>query len=183
MFIVFEGVDASGKTTIARLLANHLQATYYATPPREFLLQREQVDLNATADDHYHFYLEGIRQASAEIWELLAEGKTVVGDRYWASTYVYHMVMGSSVLRDDFKGITIPDVTVLLTVSSDVQSNRLIYRGMSAGDRRMINQQDDLAREFRRLLIEGEKYLVAIDTSHLTPAEIVSQVLAEIQSL
>lgn len=90
MFIVFEGVDASGKTTVARLLANHLQAVYYATPPKEFLARREEVDLSASADDHYRFYLEGLRQASAEIWDLLAEGKTVIGDRYWATTYIYH---------------------------------------------------------------------------------------------
>lgn len=183
MFIVFEGVDASGKTTTARLLANHLQATYYATPPREFLLRREQVDLSASADDHYRFYLEGTRQASTEIWELLAEGKTVVGDRYWASTYIYHLVMGATVSRDDFKGIVLPDVTVLLGVSPDVQSARLIHRGMSAGDRRMLNQQEDLAREFRRFLVAEEKHLVAIDTSHLTPSEVMTQVLAEIQVL
>ncbi|MBU6214699.1 hypothetical protein KGM48_02540 [Patescibacteria group bacterium] len=183
MFIVFEGVDASGKTTTARLLANHLQAVYYATPPREFLVRREQIDLSASADDHYRFYLEGIRQASKEAWELLAEGKTVVGDRYWTSTYVYHLVMGANVSREDFKGIVLPDVTVLLGVSPDVQSARLIHRGMSAGDRRMLNQQEALAREFRRFLVAEEKHLVAIDTSHLTPAEVMTQALAEIQAL
>lgn len=183
MFIVFEGVDASGKTTTARLLANHLQAVYYATPPREFLLRREEIDLSASADDHYQFYLGGIRQASVEIWKLLAEGKVVVGDRYWASTYIYHLVMGAVVSREDFKDIVLPDVTVLLAVSPDVQTARLIHRGMSAGDRRMLNQQEVIAREFRRFLTAEEKHLVAVDTSHLTPSEVMTQTLAEIQVL
>jgi thymidylate kinase len=182
MFIVFEGVDASGKTTVARLLANHLQAVYYATPPKEFLARREEVDLSASADDHYRFYLEGLRQASAEIWDLLAEGKTVIGDRYWATTYIYHQVMGATVSREDFKSLVLPDATVLLSVSPEVQAHRLAQRGMSAGDRRMLNQQEALSREFRKLLVAEEKHLVAIDTSHLTPSEVMTQAFAEIQA-
>jgi len=180
MFIVFEGVDASGKTTIARLLTNQLHAVYYQTPPKEFLSRREEVDLNASSDDHYHFYLDGIRQASAEILELLSEGKTVIGDRYWASTYVYHLVMGASVSREDFKQFALPDVTVLLVVSPDVQACRFTQRGMSAGDRRMLNQQETLGRDFKRILVAEQKQLITIDTSHLTPLEAVTRVLAKI---
>lgn len=181
MFIVFEGVDASGKTTTARLLADHLETVYYATPPKAFMARREEVDLSANADDHYHFYLDGIRRASAEIWELLSEGKAVIGDRYWVSTCVYHLVMGATVSRDDFKGIVFPDTTVLLTVSSEVQMHRLVQRGMSAGDRRMLNQQELLAREFKKFLATEKGHLVAIDTSRLTPSEVMMQALAGIQ--
>jgi thymidylate kinase len=180
MFIVFEGIDASGKTTVARLLENHLQAVYYATPPKEFLVRREEVDLSASADDHYHFYLDGIHQASAEIWKLLSEGKIVIGDRYWVTTYIYHLVMGVTVSREDFKDIVLPDTTVLLTVSSEVQASRFAQRGMSAGDRRMLNQQEVLSREFKKFFVAEEKHLVAIDTSHLTASEVMAQVLAEI---
>lgn len=183
MFLVFEGADASGKTTVARLLANHLQVTYYATPPKEFLSRREQVDLSASADDHYRFYLDGIRQASTEIWELLSKGKIVVSDRYWATTYVYHLVMGASVAKEDFKDIVLPDITVLLTVSPEVQAYRFAQRGMSAGDRRMLNQQETLSREFRKILVEEGKRLLTIDTSHLTLSEIMTQVLAEIENV
>jgi dTMP kinase len=182
MFIVFEGIDASGKTTVARLLANHLQASYYATPPKEFLLRREEVDLNASADDHYRFYLDGIRHASAEIWELLSEGKTVISDRYWVSTYVYHSVMAASVSKEDFKNIVSPDMTVLLTVSPEVQEYRFAQRGMSAGDKRMLNQQEAISREFKKLLV-AEDHLVAIDTSFLTPSDVMAQVLAEIRNV
>jgi thymidylate kinase len=182
MFIVFEGVDASGKTTVGRLLANHLEAVYYATPPKDFLARREEVDLNASPDDHYRFYLDGVRQASLEIWDLLAEGKTVIGDRYWATTYVYHLVMGAKVSRTDFEGIVFPDTTVLLTVSPEVQAYRLAQRGMSAGDRRMLNRQEVLSREFKKFLVSDGKSLVAIDASHLTPSEVMTQALAEIQA-
>jgi hypothetical protein len=50
---------------------------------------------------------------------------------------------------------------------------------MSAGDRRMLNQQEILAREFRKALV-AEKNLVALDTSNLTPSGAVAQVLADL---
>lgn len=181
MFIVFEGVDASGKTTASRLLANHFRAAYYATPPKKFLERREDVDLNASAIDHYRFYLDSIRLASIEIRDLLTDGQTVIGDRYWVSTYIYHLVMGANVLRDDFRGIVFPDMTVLLTISPELQAYRLVQRGMSAGDRRMLNQQEALSREFKKLLVDEDGYSVVVDTSHLTPAEVMTQVLAKIK--
>jgi len=181
MFIVFEGVDAAGKTTVARLLARHLQAAYYATPPKRFLAEREQVDLCASAEEHYQYYLAGIKEASSEIWDLLADGKVVVGDRYWATTYVYHKVMGAAVSLSDFSGLVMPDVTALLTVSPEVQSYRFVRRGMSAGDRRMLNQQEALSREFKTLYASSAQNLVSVDTSHLTPTEVMLQVLAEIK--
>ncbi len=180
MFIVFEGVDAVGKTTVARLLANRLGGgTYYATPPSSFLAERERVDLSASPDDHYRFYLHGIHQASREIWALLASGKTVVGDRYWASTYVYHEVMGAAVAERDFDHIVLPDLTVLLSVTSEEQALRFEQRGMSAGDRRMFNDQVQLARAFRKFFTIRPTRLVAIDTTYLAPAEVVAQVVAE----
>lgn len=178
-FVVLEGIDASGKTTVARLLANYLHAVYYATPPGELLARRESIDLNACHDDHYRFYLDGIRRASTEIWTLLSEGQSVVGDRYWASTYVYHLVMGANISREDFKNIVLPDMTVLLTVSPEIQTQRLIRRGLTAGDLRMLNQQTSLAREFKKLLSKEEKNLAVIDTSHLTATEVMKQVLME----
>jgi deoxyguanosine kinase len=179
MFIVFEGVDASGKTTISKLLADCLGGVHYVTPPKRYLTQREEVDRNANAEEHFRFYLLGIREASAEIWELLSEGRIVVADRYWVSTYVYHVVMGAKVTRTDFSGIVLPNATVLLTVSPEVQAYRFVNRGMSAGDRRMLNQQEILAREFRKALV-AEKNLVALDTSNLTPSGAVAQVLADL---
>ena len=183
MFVVFEGVDASGKTTVARLVANHLQAVYYATPPKEFLSRREEVDLNASADAHYRFYLDGIRRASVEIEEFLSAGKTVISDRYWATTYAYHVVMGASVSKGDFEGIVLPTMTVFLTASPEVQACRFALRGMSAGDRRLLNQQEDLSRELKKLLMEEEKRLVTVDTSSLTLSQVTARVLAEIQIL
>lgn len=60
MIINLEGVDATGKSTIARLLAKRLGGAYYSTPPQSFLEQREKIDSFASPEEHYLFYLKGL---------------------------------------------------------------------------------------------------------------------------
>lgn len=97
MFIDLGGVDGAGKTTIARLLSKETGAVCYATPPKKLAGYRNKIDAEASPLEHYKFYLEGVRIASKEIWEMLAEGQNVICDRYWLTTYVYHKVMGVAV--------------------------------------------------------------------------------------
>lgn len=176
MFIEIEGIDASGKTTVSKLLAGQMEAVLYKTPPKQLVSKRDEIDANASPKEHYLFYLNGVQIASKEIWDMVASGKNVVCDRYWLSTYVYHVVMGLAVDINDFANITKPDLTILLLVSSDIQMKRFLDRGMSIGDRRMINRQADLAREYKRALAFFEIPQLVIDTDHDCPAEIVEKI-------
>lgn len=176
MFIVIEGIDCSGKTTISKILAEQRGAILYRTPPNNIIAKRDEVDAKASPIEHYHFYLEGIHTASKEIWEFMASGKDVVCDRYWLSTFAYHVVMGVSVSLDDFVGITQPDLTVLLLVSNDVQVKRFLERGMSTGDRRMINRQLELAKEYKKAITKLTIPQLIINTDLPCPTEIVNKI-------
>lgn len=178
MFIVIEGIDCSGKSTVSKILAEQREAILYRTPPKNIIAQRDEIDANATPIEHYRFYLDGIRTASKEIWEVLASGKEVVCDRYWLSTYIYHTVIGVSVNTDDFAGIIQPDLTVLLLVSNDVQAKRFLERGMSIGDRRMSNRQLELAKEFKIAMSKLSIPQLIVNTDHHCPAEIVDKIQA-----
>lgn len=180
MFIVLEGVDGSGKSTLAKMLAEELNIEHYSTPPGEFLEKREEIDLSASPDDHYHFYLSGIIQASSEISKMLESGRGAVVDRYWISTLVYHLVMGAKVNKEDFRGIILPDVTILLSVDPCIQAKRLATRGMSAGDRRMLNQQQELAQQFESILKSLAQPFLTVDTSHMTPSEVIAKIVAKL---
>ena len=181
MFITIEGIDCAGKSTISKLFAKQTDSVLYKTPPKNISQKRDEVDANASPADHYHFYLDGIYAASKEIWEFLASGKNVVCDRYWLSTYVYHLVMGVSVNIDDFSNIILPDLTVLLLVSKDIQAKRFLERGMSIGDRRMINYQLELAREYKRAITKFEIPQLIINTDHNRPDEVVEKISARIE--
>ncbi len=179
MKIVLEGVDGSGKTTVAGLLSRKMGWQSYATPPASFQARRARVDAFATNEDHYQFYLEGIRCASRELDEFPA-GTNVVVDRYWLTTLVYHEVMGVRVDPGDFAGIHQADVTFLFRVKAGEQARRLAIRGLSAGDVRMLQQQDALRDAYDRL-VEPMR-LVAVETDARSPEEICEEILNELSS-
>jgi len=170
MFVALEGADGCGKTTLCDTLAERLGATAYATPPKRYFQLREGIDRNAPADEHYRFYRDGIYDASDEIGEILENGGRVVSDRYWLTTFTYHRVMGVSVSKNDFASIVQPTLTVILTLNHEVQIERMLRRGMSVGDCRVLDKQREIADAFYRNALELGIPFVIIDTQHFSPA-------------
>jgi thymidylate kinase len=180
MFIVIEGGDGTGKSTLASHLSRLLDAVAYATPPKKYQKYRTQVDREATPQQHYDFYREAVLDASIEIRQMLAEGKKIVCDRYWISTITYHEIMGLSVSRHDFEAICKPVLTVLLTASTDTQVRRMLNRGMSAGDKRMLDQQQEICTRLFQNLVSTESPFISIDTGRFSPAETSKLILCAI---
>jgi thymidylate kinase len=183
LFIAIEGIDCSGKTTITKLIAKTTDFIPYKTPPKNIIQKRDEMDGQASPIEHYRFYLGGIDTASKEIWDLLAAGNNVVCDRYWLTTYVYHLVMGVSIDINDFSAITKPDLTVLLLVSNDIQAKRFLERGMSIGDRRMANRQHELAREYKKALSKFDIPQLIINTDYDSPTEVVEKIMTQVRAV
>lgn len=109
---VFEGPDGSGKTTLSRALAHHLEhkglnCRFLAFPGLEegtlgklvYDLHHEFVDgktnpIDATSLQLLHIaaHIDAIK---SEILPVLASGIHVVLDRYWWSTWVYGLIDGA----------------------------------------------------------------------------------------
>ncbi len=101
--IVMEGSDGCGKTTVAQLLVNKLNEnnipavfTYQPgdsnygvlAPIFRSLCKDKRWDIHPLSN-MYAFYLDRIEQMDKVIIPALNEGKTVVSDRWWYSTYAY----------------------------------------------------------------------------------------------
>jgi len=105
LFIAFEGIDGSGKSTQAKLLAEHLtQADYkvYSTfePTkseigvliRNILTHKTQADQKTIAALFLADRFNHILNKTDGLIKKLEEGYTVICDRYYFSSYAYHSV-------------------------------------------------------------------------------------------
>jgi dTMP kinase len=136
LFLVFEGIDASGKSTQARRVAE-LRGAHFAFEPgdtplgvelRKWLLDastpmKPETEALLMLSDRSHHVRTVIEPA-------LAEGHDVVLDRFFASTLAYQG-FGRGVDLADLKAATelaigdcLPDLTVLIDIELDAANDR-----------------------------------------------------------
>jgi thymidylate kinase len=183
MFIVLEGADGTGKSTLTSLLAEKIGGVPYATPPKRFRKDCNRVHRDADPEEHYRFFKEGLFEAEKEIGSLLEKGSSVVCDRYWLSTVIYHEILGAHVNREEFDSIVKPDLTFFLVADSDTQIKRMIERGMDHGDKAMELRQQHITDEYFKVLIETKSRFIAIDTRKFSVEETVDAMEAIIECL
>jgi dTMP kinase len=176
MFIVFEGIDGSGKGTQARMLADYLirrgkKVVLTEEPTKEMftgyftriLLRSKDVPdpktvaLMMAADRSEH--------VKKIIEPALNAGETVISERYYWSSFVYQVLLG---VEEEFiqyinKDFPRPDVTILIDVPAEVALERVMARA---------HGNDGLIQNFERLeflrkvrerylqLAEREKFVV-----------------------
>lgn len=137
MFVVFEGLDGSGKSTCAAEVASRLGAVLMTTPSLEVRRYRDDLieALGESQEARQLFYLSTVFAASREVESLLARGRSVVLDRYFLSTQAYATFRGSRLMVDDIEVLLRPaDVTVYLDTPLSTRVDRLSRRGTSSAD-------------------------------------------------
>ena len=142
-FVVFEGLDGSGKTTCAQVVAKLLGATYLTTPCPSIRKYRDDlIGRYARCQEACHlFYLSTVFEASREAREILSTGRSVVLDRYFLSTQAYAAFRGSELDLDDIGSSLLPaDLTVYLDAPLEIRRERLAARGKSAADEETLSE-------------------------------------------
>lgn len=142
-FIVLEGIDGSGKTTVSRRVADELSSRGFrvevtAEPTHEGIgafirsgdagkVSQRAESLLFTADRYEH---------TAEIERMVSEGAVVICDRYYASTIAYQSARldGDSADIAWLRGlcepfISEPDAVILLDLDPDSSMSRVEVRG------------------------------------------------------
>jgi dTMP kinase len=189
MFVVFEGLDGTGKTTIARSTAALIGATYSTTPSPALRTYRDRIidTLGPSPEAHQLFYLSTVFAASDEARMLLGQGRSVVIDRYFLSTQAYAAFRGSRLDLDHLGKLLLPaDVTVVLEAPLDVRRSRVTSRGSSAADSETLLQTADMRlREEHVTRFDGPAIgrVLRVDSSSASPEHIARSVAVELAGI
>ncbi len=169
-FVVFEGIDASGKSTQARRVADERAARFTFEPgdtPLGVDLRRWLLDASAPMSPVTESLLmlaDRSHHAATVIEPTLAAGDSVVSDRYWASSIAYQGYgrgVDLALLRAATElaiGACQPDVTILLDIPVEVADERRLR------DHRDRFESADVA--FHERVRAGYLELAAADPAH-----------------
>jgi dTMP kinase len=184
-FIVFEGIDGSGKSTQVRLLSKRLKLgsvrVYETMEPTDSPIGSliHQIMSGRVRSDHKTiaalFVADRLDHLQNEINGILSkieQGISVLADRYYFSSYAYHGVhmhmdwviqanaLSAQLLR--------PDVTIFIDVEPDLCIERLrddrsrleLYENV--GNMRKVREQyfeafKQLAKEERVVIVDGNQ--------------------------
>lgn len=206
LFISFEGLEGSGKSTQASLLASRLKEEGYnvivtrepggsriGEQIRAITHARENVDLKGTAEA-YLMAASRAQHVREIIRPSLELGKIVVCDRYIDSSLAYQGYgrgLGEETIETlnnlALDGIY-PDITVLLDVSPDFGHERRSRNTQEKIDRLDLQQRDFYVRVYEGYKKLAEKYrqrYIVIDSSRdidIVAAEVWNKVSPRIRS-
>lgn len=144
-FIVFEGIDASGKSTQARRLAQHLQqqgrSVHLTAEPtagpigsliRQAFSGRTPMDDRVIAALFVADRIDHLTNERDGVLELLGQGLDVISDRYYLSSVAYHAsdvdmdwILRANELSTD---LLRPDLTLYLDLDPERALSRLETR-------------------------------------------------------
>lgn len=166
MFIVFEGIDGSGKETQMFELARHIRdknkyqdviITHEPWKSKEIKRKlKEDRDAYSDALKMAQLYVEDRANHSAEIESRLNDGYFIICDRYKMSTCAYQWTQGEELenlfaLHDKFKIIS-PDLTFFIDVAADTAHQRRSIRNAEKEKFEELKFQRNLVYNYRKLV-------------------------------
>ena len=169
-FIAFEGIDGSGKSTQIQLLADKMKKAgiyYYTTMEptdspigsliHQIMTGRIKTDNKVIAALFVADRLDHLLNDVNGIVSKIAEGTTVITDRYYFSSYAYHSIdlpMDWVIQANEQSKIILqPTVTIFIDVNPDVAIERIAKN----------RAHQELFEKKSRLVKVKEKYLEAFE--------------------
>jgi len=141
-FIVLEGLDGVGKSTLARRLAADHGYQLMTTPGKELLPIRAEIvnGLGSSQTAKALFYAATVQAEGEKARVFIQHKQAVIMDRYSASTIAYAQQRGvtldlTSILSQAYQ----PHLSILLTLDEDERQQRLHTRGTTAEDIETLN--------------------------------------------
>src|SRR5689334_6473740 len=184
-FVVIEGCNGVGKSTITEYLSSRIRAATFHYPP-EFVTFRRDVHLDEDLAPlpRLAYYLAGTLHLSDLVRAQLKQSH-VICDRYLASPL--SLMIGESAIEETnarrllepfLSYLCMPDLTLLLTAEHAVASARINKRSLESGKltpvgRRMLESKEffDKRQDASRRWAMSLGPMVELNTTNLLPEE------------
>jgi len=139
--ITLEGIDGTGKSSIARMLENKFpDAVFTREPTHSWIGKAVKASIESDTDpiaELFLFVADHAEHIAKVIKPALDEGKNVFSDRYSDSRYAYQGATLSNIFDDAMgfvQGIhkgwsVVPDLTILFTIDPNIAVSRCGIRG------------------------------------------------------
>lgn len=182
-FVVLEGLDGAGKSTVAAAVAAMLGGSAVQTPPEMMRSILRQVDAEADPQTRLLYLLAGVSLTSQIVLRQRAD-RPVVCDRYLYSALAYAAALDGPPLPPIGRlRLATPDLIVFLEAPRDVREARAAGRARPLRD---VGMDVELRRPeiVRRVeaLFAGFRDLVIIPTAGVSADVIAGEVLARLRA-
>ena len=175
-FIVIEGIDGVGKTTLCKKLSKELNAFYFHTPFKPFKRLKNNIEELKNPSIRFYYYLTSVLACTPLLESILKES-SIVCDRYIWSTIAYHRALGvdTSCIQIDKLPIIKPDHSFYIYLNEEERRKRINTRQKkSKADyeiERNLNLLQNIHFEFIKLPV------TCIDIGGLNKNNTVSKVI------
>lgn len=178
MFVVIEGLDGVGKTTVITSLA---QKTGWINVVDEIKNMREhfkQMPQHSPAMDNL-LNLAFLQHISDTAKLLIEQGKIVISDRYTPSQTHYTAIFYKSAFREgsvpnistEQLNLAKPDLVIVLKVREDIRQKRLQERGAQSEHELSISQDSQIRNNLQSRLERSAD--IILDVSDLNISQTV----------
>lgn len=191
MFIVFEGIDGTGKSTQVGLLAEALRAQ-----GREVITSKEPTDgphgtrLRQSAEtgrlsaqeELDLFHLDRKEHVETLIKPALARGAFVILDRYFFSTMAYQGIRGfdpAEIRRINEEFAPLPDLVFILELDLDIALSRI---GIRDGEANEFEQRDALQKCHDVFAALDDEFIHRLDANQ-APEEVHRAIMSKISAV
>lgn len=196
MFIVFEGIDGVGKTSLAQKLSHQLNYKFIETPLSELMFNNPQI--YAKVVDYIHSYLPGFLRAwfysfsnlylsEKYCQEHSTNQRNLITNRYVVSNFAYNSDnYTGNFFANLFQFLAKPDLTIYLTADLETIKQRISNRNKDDKDLLQVeynkNVREPLILNFLKQNYDA-KQVAIINTTNLNLDEVYKKITDRIQKI
>lgn len=196
MFIVFEGIDGVGKTSLEQKLSQQLNYKFIETPLSELMFNNPQI--YAKVVDYIHSYLPGFLRAWFYSFSNLylsekycqqhsTNQRNLITNRYVVSNFAYNSDnYTGNFFANLFQFLAKPDLTIYLTADLETIKQRISNRNKDDKDLLQVEYNKNVREPLMLNFLKqnyNTKQVAIINTTNLNLDEVYKKIMDRIQKI